>query len=101
MVLMETNAHQKRSLISTLIKQRQKFCLNLHYNGDNGCLFVNRKVIYKFKIDNKNVNFPTHFRLGSIFNGLSAAESLVLLSIFKGKYLPEMLNIHKKHLRII
>ena len=75
MVLMETNVHQKRSVILTLIKQRQKFCLNLHYNGDNGCLFVNRKVIYKFKIDNKNVNFPTHFRLGSIFNGLSAAES--------------------------
>ena len=45
---------------------KTKFCLSLHYNGNNSYLFVNRKEIYKFKADNKNVNFPTQFCLGSI-----------------------------------
>ena len=35
-----------------------KACLSWHYNGDYGYLFVNGKNIYKFKEDNKNVNFP-------------------------------------------
>ena len=49
--------------------------LELHYNADNSYFFVNEKVIFKFKADNKNVNFPTQFCLGSIYNGFSAAES--------------------------
>ena len=36
-------------------------------------LFVNKK--FKFKADNKNVNFPTQFCIGSISNGFSATES--------------------------
>ena len=47
----------------------------LHYNADNSYLFVNEKEIFKFKPDNKNVNFPTQFCLGSISNGFSIAES--------------------------
>ena len=31
--------------------------------------------MFKFKADNKNVNFPTQFCLGSIPNGFSATES--------------------------
>ena len=38
-------------------------------------MFVNGKKIFKFKADNKNVNFPTQFCLGSIPNGFSASES--------------------------
>ena len=38
-------------------------------------LFVNEKEIFKFKIDNKNVNSPTQFCLGSISNGFGATES--------------------------
>ena len=38
-------------------------------------LFVNEKEIFKFKANNKNVNFPTQFCLGSISNGFSALES--------------------------
>ena len=49
--------------------------MSLHYNADNSYLFVNGKEIFKFKTDNKNVNFPTQFCLGSISNGFSAAES--------------------------
>ena len=52
-----------------------KFCLSLHYNGDNTYLFVNGKEIFKFKTDHKNVNFPTQFYLGSVSNGLGALES--------------------------
>ena len=32
-------------------------CLSFHYNADNSYLFVNGKDIFKFKADNKNVNF--------------------------------------------
>ena len=40
------------------------FCLSLYYNGDNIYLFVNEKETFRFKADNKSVNFPTQFRLG-------------------------------------
>ena len=56
-------------------KAKTKCCLSLHYNGDNSYLFVNGKELFKFIANNGNVNFPTHFCLGSIFNGFSAAES--------------------------
>ena len=47
--------------------------MSLHYNADNSYFFVNGKEI--FKADNKNINFPTQFCLGSISNGFSAAGS--------------------------
>ena len=37
-------------------------------------LFVNGKEIFKFKADNKNVNFRTQFCLESISNGFSVIE---------------------------
>ena len=57
---MEALHHQKRSLIS-IFKASTKFSLSLHYIVDNSYLFVNGKEIFKFKVDNKNVNFPTQF----------------------------------------
>ena len=56
-------------------KANATFCLNLHYNADNSYLFVNGKEIFKFKADNKNVNFRTQFCLGSISNGFNTTES--------------------------
>ena len=38
------------------------------------CLLMEKKI-FKFKADNKNVNFPTQFYLVSISNGFSAIES--------------------------
>ena len=38
-------------------------------------MFVNAKEIFKFKVEKKNVNFPTQFCLGSMSNGFSALES--------------------------
>ena len=49
--------------------------MSLHYNADNSYLFVNTKKIFKFKTDNKNVNFPTQFSLGSISNRFSATTN--------------------------
>ena len=49
-------------------KANTKFCLSLHYNGDNSYSFVNGKETYKFKANNKNVKFPIQFCLGSISN---------------------------------
>ena len=49
--------------------------MSLYYDPDTSYLFVNGKEIFNFKAENKNVNFPTQFCLGSISNGLSAAES--------------------------
>ena len=49
--------------------------MSSHYNANNSYLFVNEKEIFKFKGDNKNVNFPTQFSLESISNRFSATES--------------------------
>ena len=51
-----------------------KFCLILHYNTDNSYLFVNRKEIFKFKANNKNVNLPTQFCFETISNGLMGSN---------------------------
>ena len=59
-------------------KANSKFCLSLDYNYDSSYLFVNGKEIYKFKANNKNVNFPTQFCLGSRSSGFSTTESLNL-----------------------
>ena len=56
-------------------KSNTKFCLSWHCNADNSYLFVNGKEIFKFKADNKNVNFPSQFCLRSISNGFSNTES--------------------------
>ena len=55
-------------------KANTKFCLRLRYSADNSYLFVNGKEIFKFKADNKNVNFLTQFCLGNISNGFSNTE---------------------------
>ena len=54
---------------------KTKFCLSLHYHGDDSYLFANEKKPYKFKADNKNLNFPTQFYLGSIPNKFDVLES--------------------------
>ena len=48
--------------------------MSLHYNAENSNLFVNKKEIFKFKVDKKNVNFPTQFYLGGKSSGFSVTE---------------------------
>ena len=47
----------------------------MHYNADNSYLFVNGKEVFKFKVYNKNVNFPAQFCLERISNGFGNTES--------------------------
>ena len=56
-------------------KAKTKFCLKLHYKGDNSYLFVNGKGIFNFKANNGNINFRTQFCLGSISNKCSSIKS--------------------------
>ena len=56
---MEDLVYQMKSLVLVLVN----FFLSLHCNADNSYLFVNENEIFKFKADNKNVNFPTQFCL--------------------------------------
>ena len=46
-------------------KQKTKFCLSLHYNGVNSCLFVNGTEISKFKVKDSELN-PYELCLGNI-----------------------------------
>ena len=72
LVLMEALVHQKKKFGINFTKANTKFCLSLHYNADNSYLFANGKEIFEFKVDNKDVIFPTQFCLESISNGFSA-----------------------------
>ena len=95
MVLMEALDHQKKRFSISFTKANTEF-LSLHYNADNRYLFVNGKVIFNFKTDNKNINFPTHFCLGSISNAFSATESTeVYLNPVELTYYPFMLSLDK------
>ena len=65
----------KKKVSINFSKANTIFCFSLPYNVYSSYSFVNRKEIFTFKANNKNVNFPTQFCLGSISNGFSAAES--------------------------
>ena len=100
---MEALVHQKKFNIN-FSKASTKFSLSLHYNADNSHLFVNGKEIFKFKANNKYVNFRTQFSLGSVSNGFSASESREVslngyVYDFSVDYnfidKSDMLNIHK------
>ena len=75
MVLLEPLEHQKKKFSIDFSNARAKFCLKLHYIGDNSYLFVNGEEIYKFTASNGNDSFSTRFCLGSICDGFSATES--------------------------
>ena len=69
MILMEALVHQKETFSINFSKANKKFSLILNDNADDSYQFLNGKEIFKFKADNKNVNFPTqilveYIRLG-------------------------------------
>ena len=70
---METFVLQRKSLVLTLVKQT--FLFSSHFNANDSHLFINGKEIFKFKVNNKNFNFPAKCFLGSISNEFSATES--------------------------
>ena len=95
---------EERTFSINFSKTKTKFCLSLHYNGGNSYLFVNGKEIYEFNTDNKNVNCPTQFYLGTISKKIEYFESEEVS--YKGNFYDfsvdydandksEILNIHK------
>ena len=77
--LMEDLVHQRKKSSINFSKTNTKCYLSLHYKQ----LFVYQwQKIFRFKTGNKNVNFPTHFCLGSISNGSFWKYMEVYLSIF-------------------
>ena len=75
MVLLEVLDRQRKSLVLILLKKTQVF-FSSHYNAGNSHLFIDRKETFKLKTNNKHVNFPTLFCLGSTSSGFSATESI-------------------------
>ena len=51
-------------------ENNKNFCLNLHYNGANSYLFVNRTEIYKFKAKDSEI-VATPLCLGNISKDFS------------------------------
>ena len=51
-------------------KNNKKFCLSLHYNGANSCLFVNSTEIRKFKAKDSEI-LVTPLCLGNISKDVS------------------------------
>ena len=53
----------ERKFSTNFSKENAKCCLSLHYNTDNNYLYDDGKGVFKFKVCNKNVNFPTQLCL--------------------------------------
>ena len=55
-----TTIYAEKMYSTNFTVNNKKFCLSLHYNGNNSCLFVNGKEIHKFKAkDFEIVPYPS------------------------------------------
>ena len=54
-----TTIYAEKIYLNNFSVDNKKFCLSLHYNGDNSYLFFNGKEIHKFKAkDSETVPYP-------------------------------------------
>ena len=51
----DTTIYAEKTYSINFTKTKRKFCLSLHYNGDNSYLFVNGKEICKFKAKDSEI----------------------------------------------
>ena len=63
--LKNTAIYSEKMYSVNFTKTNTKFCLSLHYNGDNSYLFVNGREIYKFKAKDSEI-VATPLCLGNI-----------------------------------
>ena len=56
----------EKSLVKALSMAKTKFYSSLNYNGVKSYLFFNGIEIFSYKVNNRKVNFPNQFYLGSI-----------------------------------
>ena len=62
-----TTIYVEKLYSTNFTKTNTKICLSLHYNGDNGYLFVNGTEVYKFKAKNSETEIlVTPLCLGNI-----------------------------------
>ena len=52
----DTTIYAEKMYSPNFSVENKTFCLSLHYNGDNSCLFVNGKKVTKFKAKNSQIN---------------------------------------------
>ena len=58
-----TTIYAQKMYSTNFTVDNKAFCLRLHYNGDNSCLFVNGKEIVNFKAKNSEiVSYPLCLR---------------------------------------
>ena len=75
--------------------------MSLLYDAYNSSLFVNGKKIFKFKADNKNINFPTQFCVSSGFSATEFREVSLSVNMYDFSFdynsidKSDILNIHK------
>ena len=77
MVLIEALVQQRKLLVLILVKSRQTFAWVYIIRVIIVICLLMKNKYFKFKADNKNVNFPTEFCLGSV------SVDLVILSLEK------------------
>ena len=82
---------------------RRRFCLSLHYNGDNSCLLVDGKEMIKFKTKDSEI-VANPFRIGNIskiFSERNMTKTGLYGSIYefsidhKAIAINDILDIHK------
>ena len=66
---------KKYQFSTSFTKANIKICLSSHCHHDNSYLFINGQESFKFKADDKSVDFPTQFCLGSISNKFGNIDS--------------------------
>ena len=55
----DTTIYAEKVYLPNFTVDNKIFCLSLHYNGDNSCLFVNGKEVTKFKAKNSElIKYP-------------------------------------------
>ena len=50
-----TTIYAEKMYLTNFAVDNKRFCLSLHYNGDNSYLFVNGKEIHKFKAKDSEI----------------------------------------------
>ena len=53
--LNNTTIYAEKLYSINFTENNKRFCLSLHHNGANSCLFVNGTEIYKFKADDSEI----------------------------------------------
>ena len=71
---MEVLVHHRKSLVLTLMKQRQSFdWVYITIMMINISMLMDKKYLY-WKASNNNINLPTRFCLGSMSDKFGASE---------------------------